>query len=144
MKQIKSFDYKITWPRAQWGHNKKPGLIGAFPFRPDILFYAMGGQGYLRIREISKHRKMLAKPVTIQKLLLRMSSPVMNSQPRDKTEVRIETVAAMTRTTLQPLAENTKNSTKTRASPNRSSVISFSSARYRFFLPNSIPPAVSF
>lgn len=126
------------------GKQQKTGPERVIPFRPDIFFYAMGGQGYLRIREMSRHRKMLAKPVTIQKLLLRISSPVMNSQPRDKTEVRIETVAAMTRTTFQPLAENTKNSTKTRASPKRSSVISFSSARYRFFLPTFIPPTVSF
>lgn len=82
---------------------------------------------------------MAPNPVTIQKLLRRTSSPVINSQARLRREATVATMAEITRTTAQPLAENTRNRTKTKASPRRILVIRRSSSRYRFFFPTLHP-----
>ena len=118
---------------------KKENLNAKFICQEKIFRQTMGGQGYLSRRETIRHRKIPTKPVTIQKLLLRSSSPVINSQPTDRMEARIDRVAVMTRSTFSPLEEKIKNSIKTRASPKRTSVINFSNARYRFFLATNHP-----
>ena len=122
--------------KGSWRAKNNPALKQS---RVKIFRQTMGGQGYLSRRETIRHRKIPTKPVTIQKLLLRSSSPVINSQPTDRMEARIDRVAVMTRSTFSPLEEKIKNSIKTRASPKRTSVINFSNARYRFFLATNHP-----